>query len=104
MPARITPSSTNATGLAASDEHGEERKAAAPPAWRAHSASSASAMPSANGKAPERTIPAHTTAKERFDQRAAGPHSRAATTPKASAAVATLATASSLIPNSAASG
>ena len=61
-------------------------------------------MPSAKGKAPESTTPAQTTAKERFDQREAGPHSRAATTPNASAAVATLATASSLIPSRAASG
>ncbi len=61
-------------------------------------------MPSAKGNAPESTTPAHTTAKERFDQRDAGPHSREATTPKASAAVAMLATASSLIPSSAASG
>ena len=49
-------------------------------------------------------MPAQTTAKERFDQRAAGPHSRATTTANASAAVATLATASSLIPNRTASG
>ena len=55
-------------------------------------------MPSANGKAPDRTTPAHTTAKDRFDQRAAGPHSRAATSANARAAVATLATARSLIP------
>ena len=61
-------------------------------------------MPSANGNAPERTTPAQTTANERFAQRAAGPHSRAETTPNASAAVAMLATASSLIPISAASG
>jgi hypothetical protein len=61
-------------------------------------------VPRANGNAPERTIPAQTTAKERFDQRAAGPHSRATTTANDSAAVATLATASSLIPRRTASG
>ena len=66
--------------------------------------SSANAIPSANGNAAERTIPAHTTANVRLDQRAVGPHSRPMTTAKASAAVAIVATASSLIPSSAASG
>ena len=41
------------------------------------SARSASAIPSANGNAPERMTPAQTTANERFAQREAGPHSRA---------------------------
>ncbi len=67
-------------------------------------ASSASAAPSANGNAAESTIPAQTTANVRLDQRAAGPHSRPTTTAKASDAVDTVATASSLIPNRAASG
>ena len=61
-------------------------------------------MPSANGKAAERTIPAQTTAKLRLDQRVVGPHSRQSTTANASAASAIVATASSRIPSSAASG
>ena len=73
-------------------------------AWSAKSAKSASATPSANGNAAERTIPAQTTANVRLDQRAVGPHSRPITTAKASAAVAIVATARSLIPRSAASG
>ena len=74
------------------------------PACSAHSASRAKAIPSANGNAAESTTPAQTTANVRLDQRAVGPHSRPSTTANASAAVATVATASSLIPNSAASG
>ena len=73
-------------------------------ACSAHSASSASAIPSAKGNAAESTTPAHTTAKVRLDQRAVGPHSRPSTTAKASAAVAIVATASSRIPSSPASG
>ena len=49
-------------------------------------------------------MPAHTTANVRLDQRTAGPHWRQMTTEKAIAAVDTVATASSLIPSSAASG
>ncbi len=67
-------------------------------------ASSASAKPSANGKAAERTIPAQTTAKLRLDQRVVGPHSCQSTAANASAASAIVATASRRIPNSAASG
>ena len=73
-------------------------------ACSAQIASSAKAAPSANGNAAERTIPAQTTANVRLDQRAAGPHSRPTTTANASAAVDTVATASSRIPSSAASG
>ncbi len=49
-------------------------------------------------------MPAHTAANERLDQRVVGPHSRQTMTANASAASATVATASSLIPNAAASG
>jgi hypothetical protein len=66
--------------------------------------SSASAAPSANGNAAEKTIPLQTTAKVRLDQRAVGPHCRETTTAKASAAVETVATASRRIPSRAASG
>src|SRR5581483_3876713 len=101
--ASATPASTmtsrrNATGLAAS-----VRAASAAKRKRA-CACSASAIPSANGNAADRTIPAHTTANERLDQRVVGPHSCHTTTENASAASATVATASSLIPKSAASG
>ena len=67
-------------------------------------ASRASAAPSANGNAAERTIPAQTTAKVRLDQRTAGPHWRPTTIANASAAVVTVATARSRIPSSAATG
>ena len=50
------------------------------------------------------TRPAQTTANERLDQRASGPHWRPTTTANASAAVAIEATASGWMPNSAASG
>ncbi len=49
-------------------------------------------------------MPAHTTAKLRLDQRPSGPHSRATIAENASAASATVATASTRIPSSAASG
>jgi hypothetical protein len=49
-------------------------------------------------------MPAHTTANVKLDQRAVGPHSRPTTAANANAAAATVATASALIPISAASG
>jgi hypothetical protein len=49
-------------------------------------------------------MPHQTTAKVLLDQRAVGPHSRETTTANASAAVEIVATASSRIPSSAASG
>ena len=64
------------------------------PACSDHSASSASAIPSANGNAADSTIPAHTIANVRLDQRAGGPHSRATIAVNASDATATVATAS----------
>jgi len=49
-------------------------------------------------------MPAQTTAKVRLDQRARGPHSFQTRTANASVAVATVATASSRMPSTAASG
>ena len=49
-------------------------------------------------------MPAHATANVRLDQRASAPHSRMTTTANTSAAAEIVATASSLIPSSAASG
>ena len=49
-------------------------------------------------------MPAQTSANVRLDQRASAPHWRMTTTAKASAAAEIVATASSLIPSSAASG
>ena len=49
-------------------------------------------------------MPAHTTANVRLDQRVVAPHSCQMTSANASAASAIVATASSLIPSSAASG
>src|SRR5437588_3722429 len=102
--ASSSASNRNATGLAASvsaanaaNRHHERR-------CTAHTASSASATPRANGNAADRTIPAHTTANVRDDQRVVGPHCRQQTTANASAAAAIVATASSRIPSSAASG
>jgi hypothetical protein len=74
------------------------------PACSAQSASRPSANPSANGNAAETIRPAQTTANERLDQRASGPHCWPTTTVKASAAVAIDATASGSIPKKAASG
>src|SRR5437016_6031423 len=103
-PARTTTSSRNATGLAASVNAARAANRQRAPACSAQSASSASAIPSAKGNAAESTIPAQTTANERLDQRVVGPHSRQRMTANASDASATVATASSLIPNAAASG
>ena len=74
------------------------------PACSAQIASSVIAIPRAKGNAAESTIPAQTTAKVRLDQRTVGPHSRPSTTANASAPSAIVATASSRIPRSAASG
>jgi hypothetical protein len=103
-PASTTTSSRNATGLAPSDSIASAAKRQRRPACSAQIASSASAKPSANGNAAERTIPAQTTAKLRLDQRAVGPHSRQSTAANATAATAIVATARSRIPKSAASG
>src|SRR5581483_5572946 len=102
--ASTTTRRRNATGLAASVSAARSANRQRASACSAHSASSASAIPSANGKAAESTIPAHTTANERLDQRVVGPHSRQRMTANASDASATVATASSLIPSAAASG
>ena len=94
----------NAIGLAAAVSAATAAKRHGRRAWSAHSASRASAAPSANGNAAERTIPAQTTANVRLDHRARGPHSFHTSTAKASVAVATVATASRRIPSAAASG
>ena len=49
-------------------------------------------------------MPAQSTANVRLEKRAAGPHSRQTTSVNASAAAPIVATASTLIPNTAASG
>ena len=56
------------------------------------------------GYAPESTSTAHTAANARIDQVACSPHSRPTTAAKAMTAVATVTTASSLMPMIAASG
>jgi hypothetical protein len=103
-PESTTTSSRNASGLAASVSAANAAERQRAPNCSAQIASSAIAIPSANGKAAERTIPAQTTAKLRLDQRAVGPHSRPSTTANASAASAIVATASSRMPSHAASG
>ena len=97
-------SSRKASGLAASVSAASTAKRQERLVCSAQIDSSASAAPSANGNAAEKTIPHQTTANVRLDQRAVGPHWRETTTAKASAAVETVATASSRIPSSAASG
>ncbi len=103
-PTSTITSSRNASGLAASVSAASAANRQRAPLCIAQIASSASAIPSANGNAAERTTPAQTTAKLRLDQRVVGPHSRQSTTANASAASAIVATASSLIPSTAASG
>src|SRR5439155_9994255 len=97
-------SSRNASGLAAAVSTASAPNFHREPVWSAQIASSARAAPSANGNAADSTIPAQTIANVQLDQRATGPHSRPRIIANASAAVATVATASSLIPTSAASG
>ncbi len=104
IPPRTTTRRRNATGLAASVSAAKAAKRQRLWVCNVPRASSASAIPSANGNAAESTIPAHTTANVRLDQRVAGPHSRQTTTANALAASAIVATASSLIPSTAASG
>ena len=94
----------NASGLAARQSAAHTANRPRRPDWSAHSESSANAIASANGNAAERTIPAHSTAKVRLERRAESPHWRNATSVKASEAVAIVATASTLIPSTAASG
>ena len=74
------------------------------PCCAALKASRASAAPSANGKAAERATPAQSTANVRLEKRAAGPHSCQTTRVNASAAALIVATASTLIPITAAIG
>ena len=97
-PASRRVSSRKASGLAASVSAASTAKRHERRAWSAQIASSASAAPSAKGNAAEKTIPAQTTANVRLDQRAVGPHCRETITANASAAVETVATASSRIP------
>src|SRR5947208_11994025 len=87
-PPNTTTRSRNATGEAASVSTASAANRQRAPCCNVHSASSASAIPSANGNAADSTIPAHTTANVRLDQRAAGPHSRHSTSANASAATA----------------
>ena len=103
-PASTSASSRNASGLAASVSAASRPKRQSFRPCSAQIARSPSAAPSAKGKAAEKTIPAQTTANVRLDQRVVGPHCRQTTTANASAAVETVATASSRIPSSAASG
>src|SRR3954471_6318736 len=103
-PVKTTTSKRKASGLAASVSAASAANRQLRLDCSAQIATSANANPSANGKAADSTIPAHTTANVRLDQRAVGPHSCQSTTAKASAATAIVATASSLIPKSAASG
>src|SRR5436309_6261658 len=93
-PPRTTTSKRNATGLAASVSTASAANRQRERCCSVDSASSASAIPSANGNAADSTIPAQTTANVRLDQRAAGPHSRQRTSVNASAAAAIVATAS----------
>ena len=104
IPTRKIASSRNASGLAATVSTANTPKCQRLPAWRAQSASSPSANPSANGNAAEITSPAQTTANVRLDQRATGPYCLPTTTANASAAIPIERMASALIPNTAASG
>jgi hypothetical protein len=103
-PARTTTSSRNESGLAARVRPARAAKRQRFPACSAQIASSANDIPSANGNAADSTMPPHTTAKVRLDQRALGPHSRQSTTANVQAASAIVATARRRIPSSAASG
>src|SRR3954453_9242677 len=103
-PVNTTTSSRNASGLAASVSAASAANRQLRRDCSAQIATIAKANPSANGNAADSTIPAQTTANVRLDQRAVGPHSSQSTTANASAATAIVATASSLIPRSAASG
>src|SRR5207244_80626 len=94
----------NRKGRQVGAEIEDEQPAQRASALDAASQRGAQAAASAKGHAPERTTPAQTTAKVQLDHRAVGPHSRPRTTANASAAIETVATASSLIPISAASG
>ena len=104
LPARISASSRNASGLASSVRNTSPAKIRLRPRCSALNASSASAAPSANGNAAERATPAHSTAKVRLEKRAAGPHSCQTTSVNASAAALIVATARTLMPITAASG
>src|SRR5579859_4570018 len=85
MPTSTTTSKRKASGLAASERRARPAKTQRCPAFSAQIERRASAKPSAKGKAAVITVPAHTTAKVRLDQRVAGPHSRQTTTAKAEA-------------------
>ena len=85
-------------------EHGAQREPAPAARLERPQRESANAIASANGNAADSTMPGPETANVRLDSRASGPHWRSATSVNASAAAAIVATASTLMPSSAASG
>src|SRR5947199_8802870 len=108
-PPRATPASTSdikrkASGLAPSVSAASSANQGREPPCNAQTANSASESPSANGKAAVSMYVPQTTAKAAPASRALDPHSRASRTANASVPTTAVATASSLIPSSAASG
>ena len=103
-PAKTTTSKRNASGLAARVPSAPAAKAARRRRCNAESATSARALPSMKGYAPERTSTAHTRANALIDHLLCSPHSCLTTAAKATTEVATVSTARSLMPTTAASG
>ena len=103
-PAITIVSSTNASGLAASVRIAQTAKRPRRPSCSAQIASSANDTASANGNAAAPMMPTHSTANERLETRDAVPHCSNMTMLNAIAADAIEASASTLIPSSAASG
>ena len=98
-PTTTTPSSSNASGLAAHVKAANTKNNR-----RVFSATNANATPSMNGYAAETTSNAQTTANVRIVHRLCNSHSWRTTAEKATTATVTVRTASSLMPIAAASG
>ena len=94
----------NASGLAARVRTAPSAKRPRRPCCSAQIESSANDIASANGNAAAPMMPTQRTAKERLETRESDPHCRYMTMLKTIAADAIDASASTLIPNSTASG
>ena len=103
-PTSTTASRTNATGLAARVSSVSAAPRPAAPGLEREKASRASATPSANGNSPARITPGPDHREAAARPACGGPHSRSSSGANAPAATATVSTASSSIPSSAASG
>ncbi len=103
-PAITIVKSMNASGLAASVRIAPAAKRPRRPCCNAQIESSANDIASANGNAAAPMMPTHRTANDRLETRESDPHCRYMTMLKIVAADAIDASASTLIPNSAASG